>query len=557
MQISMELLKNYSWLMLLSFSAGCLFTYFVMRSLLNRAREKFFQLQDQSEKEEFEWQAKVEAEHGAFEKASRERDLYAQEKEDLQMKLDDLKRQTANLQGRPTQTPPPMQPGTPVVATAQPPPLQHNPLHAVETADANHVDVKAVDAMAVDAVAVNGTPVDASATEANALNENSAKQGSAATSPDVVTGVAASGKPKMTPDMILQQARQQDPPPPFDWARLDDTLMPIVERLREFEKMIGELRGKSDHIVDLKKDLHTLLSLSATNSLAKPVPGMYVSPDKGPSAAASPAGDAMQRYAYLGNHMSPLRWLERFGLVRGKDFFEKASSAAGHSSTPDFIVRLPDEKTIFIDCHTLSMSEFNSRLQATGEPQILFADVRKALEVRRDEILGTNADDELAACEMHFILIPSEMIYLDLIQAHPELVDQFSQGRVNIISPIHLGFICKFMGLLSQQMENQEDIEKVLKLGKDLGLRTLKVIEAVDAVGTGLHQTVNSFNDLMRSVDFHLISTVRKVEKFNSFDWPKFQRLNEDLLPSPSASRNSSLHGGGTNGGGTGGRQTG
>ncbi len=480
-------------MLLASFAVGCGLTYFIMRGLLNKAKEKFFELQDQFEKEEHEWQAKLDTEHSAYEKAVKERDQYLREKEDL------------------------------VAAQGVLPSPGDNMVPATE-----------LDALKSELERISGEREELRRCrdEVSAELERTLAQGEGTSSgklTDVtVTNIGVSPlvppKPTMTPEMILlaQQKDAMAHTGSFDWQRLEASLTPIVERLAEFDRKITKVENSAHQFGDIGHELTTLMNAQKKSSIERS------------STEGSPS-----RTATLHSHapISASRWLEKFGLNKGKDFFEQAPQTST-SRTKDIFIRLPDEKFIYVDCHSVTHESLVTLSQKHSDLATMCEALSKNVQERKRLLSDAVVDEEIAACDIKLILLPTEEAYLELTYQHSALLDSPEGHRVFVVSPVHLSFVCNFLSFVSRQIESHSDIEKILKLGRDLGLRVGKIIEAVDAVGSGLNQTVVSFNELMRSVDFHLISNLRKIDKMHTFDWPSPKSLSEDLIAAPVSSRN-------------------
>ncbi len=488
----MEFLKVHSWMLLVAFALGCTITYFIMRGLINNAKAKFFLLQDQFEKEEHDWQTKLDTEHSAFEKACKERDTYLREKEDLISAREVLSAADANL------------------------------VPAVEL-DTLRTELNRVKAERED-FRRRREELSTELEKVLLQLENSQKltESAAPTPPTAVTPP----KPTMTPEMILQAQKENTiREPQFDWHRLEASLSPIVERLAEFDRKITSVEHKTHHFGDLNQELANLIS--AQKQVHSPTPAHHTE------------NHQPQRTTTLltAAPIAASRWLEKFGLNRGKDFFEK-TPLDGASKYQDIFIRLPDEKSLYLDCHTVTHDQLSTVMQKESSVTRVCEITHRWIQDRKLTLSGGILDEEVASCEIKLILLPSEETYLEMAARYSDLMESPEGYKIYVISPIHLGFVCNFLSFVSRQMESQHDIEKILKLGRDLGLRVGKIIEAVDSVGLGLNQTVMSFNELMRSVDFHLISNLRKIEKMHTFDWPQAPLLSEDVLASPASSRN-------------------
>jgi DNA recombination protein RmuC len=213
------------------------------------------------------------------------------------------------------------------------------------------------------------------------------------------------------------------------------------------------------------------------------------------------------------------RTIEISGMVKYCDFVEQEQVGGDNVNLrPDVIIRLPNNREVVID----SKAPLNAYLEAceTSDPNL--RDVKMKLHARqiRDHLkkLGQKSYYEHLKESPEFVVLflPGEVFYSAALEVDPGLIEYGVDHKVLIATPTTLIALLKAIAYGWKNQEIAEKAGEISKVGRDLYECVVKMLEHLSNVRRSLNQTVNAFNQTIRSADKRLLPKIRKFKDLNA-----------------------------------------
>jgi len=215
------------------------------------------------------------------------------------------------------------------------------------------------------------------------------------------------------------------------------------------------------------------------------------------------------------------RIVEAAGLVNRVDFITQSvtKNSDGETIKPDMVIQLPGKRAIPVD----SKVPFDAYLEAMAyddptNPEHLshrsrlldkhVSDLRghiKALGNKKYWEGYVNAADYVVA------FIPSESLLAAAMEHDPTLGEYAMSNKVALATPQNLFSLLKTIALIWQNTTDQEALNHVISLGKDLFSRLRVVAEHAEKVGGHLDKAAKAYNEFVSSMERNLLTTARSL----------------------------------------------
>ena len=213
------------------------------------------------------------------------------------------------------------------------------------------------------------------------------------------------------------------------------------------------------------------------------------------------------------------RTIEIAGMVKYCDFVEqKQIGGEDVNLRPDVVVNLPNNRQVVID----SKAPLDAYLEAseTNDPKTRTVKLQLHAKMLRDHLkrLGQKAYHEHLEQSPEFVVLflPGEVFYSAALEQDPGLIEYGVDQKVLIATPTTLIALLKAIAYGWKNQEIAEKAGEISKLGKDLYESVVKMLEHMGNVRKHLNQTVNAFNQTIRSTDRRLLPRVRKFKSLNA-----------------------------------------
>ena len=153
-------------------------------------------------------------------------------------------------------------------------------------------------------------------------------------------------------------------------------------------------------------------------------------------------------------------------------FFQKSiKDANGDEQRPDVIVRLPGaDKNIIIDSKVTLTAFYNYLKAETAEQQEQYAkDNLRSIQSHIKELARKDYSSIVKdAVPIVFLFIPNEGSYILALNKYPNLGQEAYKQGVLIINPTNLMLTLQLVSILWNKDRQEENCEKILKMGKDI-----------------------------------------------------------------------------------------
>ena len=217
------------------------------------------------------------------------------------------------------------------------------------------------------------------------------------------------------------------------------------------------------------------------------------------------------------------RIVEAAGMLNRVDFTTQTvtENEAGSGIKPDLVIHLPGKRAIPVD----SKVPFDAYLQAMELDDL--TDPNTVIERKRlldkhvsdlkghIKTLGNKKYWEgfVNAADYVIAFIPSENLLAAAMEHDPTLAEYALSNKVALATPMNLFTTLKTVALIWQNTTDQEALNHVIKLGKDLFARLSTVAEHAASVGRHLNNSVKSYNSFVSSLERNLFTTAREINK--------------------------------------------
>lgn len=304
--------------------------------------------------------------------------------------------------------------------------------------------------------------------------------------------------------LTLSAAADQDRQLAAELAPLRSTLQIVHEQVSELERSREQQFGAvGQGLVDVRRVADQLRSETATLAGALKT-----------STHAGQWGEA-----------ELTRILEASGMLPRVDFMEQfaATNRAGAGVRPDAVVRLPGDKCLVIDAKapTTKFVAATAEGLSDGERTALLRQHAEGLRSYVDS-LGRKAywtalpgSPELVVC-----FVPSEALLATALRSDPALFERAMGQKVVLASPASLFAILRATAFAWQQDSLTQNARVLLDLGRELYDRLDKVGANAAAMGKSLAKAVETYNQLVGSMENRMLVTARKMQDLGLADDP-------------------------------------
>jgi DNA recombination protein RmuC len=286
-------------------------------------------------------------------------------------------------------------------------------------------------------------------------------------------------------------------------------LAPVRQQLTDMQAKVNVMETQRvDQYAKLEKDI--LQSIDVTNKLNSQT-----------RALATAMSDNRTRGQW--GEIQLERIVEAAGMINRVDFTTQTSTEneAGSGIKPDLVIHLPGKRAIPVDSKVpfdaylkaMELDDASDPVQAVERKNLMdkhVSDLRGHIKA-----LGNKKYWEGFANSADYVIafIPSENLLAAAMEHDPTLGEYALSNKVALATPMNLFSTLKTVALIWQNTTDQEALNQVIKLGKDLFSRLSVVAEHASNVGKHLENSVKAYSKFVTSLERNLFTTAREINK--------------------------------------------
>jgi DNA recombination protein RmuC len=188
---------------------------------------------------------------------------------------------------------------------------------------------------------------------------------------------------------------------------------------------------------------------------------------------------------------------------------------SGRSLRPDCIVRMPNGASIAIDAK-FPFDDFEKALASEDVEQRRRHFEESARKLRGHvKTLKEKSYWEVItpAPEFTVCFVPSDAAITAAFDADPQLHEYAAKERVLVVGPTNLLSLLWSVALVLRQHEAKINAKEILDIAERIVDRIRLVAEPITKLGKSLNDTVNNYNQMVKSVESRLIVSARDIRR--------------------------------------------
>ncbi|QFU74165.1 DNA recombination protein RmuC [Halioglobus maricola] len=273
---------------------------------------------------------------------------------------------------------------------------------------------------------------------------------------------------------------------------LEQLLKPFREQINKFETRVNQVhtesvKGQTALEAEIKKVLEIGLEMnSQATNLATAL--------KGDKKTAGNWGEAQLQ-----------RTLELAGLIQG-DHFDSQSSftdAEGKRRLPDFVIKLPDRKSLVIDSK-VSLVDYDRAISAETEEEQAAALEAHARAVRNhiDDLASKDYSNLPGLDSPDFVLMfmPVEPAYIEAMKHNRDLFNYGYQKQVVMVSHTTLMPILRTVANLWMIDQSNREAREISTKAGEIYNQVCLVAERMQKLGKTMKSANNHYNDVVKGL---------------------------------------------------------
>ncbi len=288
-------------------------------------------------------------------------------------------------------------------------------------------------------------------------------------------------------------------------SNLDQLLKPLGEKIRDFEKKIGDAYDKeAQQRFSLKEEVKRLAELN--KRIAEDAENLTRAL-KGDSKSQGNWGEMILESI-----------LERSGLVKDREYIVQPSFQGddGRRMQPDIVVTYPGNRSVIIDAK-VSLTAYERLVDSPG-PELREKYLKEHLNSIRNhitELSNKNYLDIYQVQSLDFIMmfLPVEPAYLVAIKEDPEIWNYAYDRRILLISPTNLLAALKMIASLWRQEHQNKNALEIARQSGDLLDKFYALLSDLNDLGNRLKLTQKSYDDAINKLSEGKGNLIRRAQR--------------------------------------------
>src|SRR5580692_4890114 len=271
--------------------------------------------------------------------------------------------------------------------------------------------------------------------------------------------------------------------------RVGELVSPVAQKLGEFDRLLGELLGRTDKLENATMNLTTQTSTLVT-ALRNP-------------AARGKWGEMQLRNV-----------VEKAGMLAYCDFFEQHTVALEAARVrPDMTVNLPGERLVFVDAKA-PIDSMQAALEEANDDarRMLVRKHARALRDHIDALARRGYQTAQGSADYVVLFVPGEAFLGAACSDDPALIEYALDKGVLVAGPLSLIGLLRTFAMGWQAVRQEENAKRIASIGKVLYERTLKFSEHLIELRKSLEKSVSAFNGAIGSYETKLLPQGRRLK---------------------------------------------
>ncbi len=304
-------------------------------------------------------------------------------------------------------------------------------------------------------------------------------------------------------------------------SNLDQLLKPLGEKIRDFEKKVGDVYDKeAQQRFSLKEEVKRLAELN--KKIAEDAENL----------TRALKGDAKSQGNW--GEMILESILEKSGLVKDREYVVQPSFQGdnGRRLQPDVVVSYPGKRSVIIDAK-VSLTAYERMVDADS-PELGEKYLKEHLASIRNHVTELSNKDYLAIYQIQsldFIMmfLPVEPAYLLAIREDPEIWNYAYDRRILLISPTNLLAALKMIASLWRQEYQNKNALEIARQSGDLLDKFYALLSDLNDLGNRLKLTQKSYDDAINKLSEGKGNLIRRAQQIEALGAKTKKKLPENF----------------------------
>jgi DNA recombination protein RmuC len=291
--------------------------------------------------------------------------------------------------------------------------------------------------------------------------------------------------------------------------RVSELVSPVAEKLNDFDRLLGELLGRTNKLENAATQLSTQTSTLVT-------------------ALRNPASRGRWGEMQLRNVV------EKAGMLPFCDFSEQQTVALEEARVrPDMTVNLPGDRFVFVDAK--APTDAMQAAMETADDAARKSLVRqhaKALRDHVDALARRGYQTAQGSADFVVMFVAGEAFVSSACAEDPGLIEYALDKGVLVTGPLTLISLLRTFAMGWQAVRQEENAKRIASIGRVLYERALKFSEHLVEVRKHLERSVNAFNGAVGSYESKLLPQGRKLKDEASLTGAELEEIPPiDVVP--------------------------
>ncbi len=222
------------------------------------------------------------------------------------------------------------------------------------------------------------------------------------------------------------------------------------------------------------------------------------------------------------------RILEESGLTEGIEYVYQGKGLGlkderGHSSRPDFIIKLPDDKHIIVDSKVslVSYEKLMNEADTEHKKDVYKKALHNSIKSHIDELYEKHYQSLSGLNSPDFVLMfmPIEGSFNLLVQTNSSLYQYAFDKRIVLVSPSSLLATLRTIAYIWRQEKQNKNALTIAKQAGDLYDKFVGFVSDLDNIGKNIDRSKDSYLNALNKIKTgrgNLISRVQNIKKLGA-----------------------------------------